>query len=180
MHFKLTSFLLFTALTAHAQTASDTPPNAQPGKCYAKCLIGAHEVLETKEFAVFMGDDTTDIVQTTLTLEVQKNDQRQRVLLTVVDTETTSEYEMLEMQVYSMHPGGNIEWKEVMCGVKVTPDKIEQIRQALITRGYDAGPPDRVLINPKMKAALVKFQRENQLPEGSLDVETMKLLGVSF
>ena len=32
----------------------------------------------------------------------------------------------------------------------------------------------------RTKAALVKFQRENNLPVGQLDFETLKALGVNF
>jgi hypothetical protein len=32
----------------------------------------------------------------------------------------------------------------------------------------------------KTKAALVKFQRDNGLPVGQLDYETLKALGVSY
>lgn len=60
---------------------------------------------------------------------------------------------------------------------KTTMGKISQIQEALRVRGYDPGPSDNVL-GAKTREALTKFQKDNNLPVGNLNVETMRALGV--
>jgi outer membrane protein OmpA-like peptidoglycan-associated protein len=75
--------------------------------------------------------------------------------------------------------GGFTEWKEVVCQADVTPDLYRRIQQALIDRGYDVGAAGADgKIGTATKEALVKFQKDNGLPVGSLDVETLRALGV--
>jgi len=47
----------------------------------------------------------------------------------------------------------------------------------LNARGYNVGAADNQM-GAKTKAALVKFQKDNGLPIGNLDYETLKALGV--
>ncbi|MFK7905568.1 MAG: peptidoglycan-binding protein [Chitinophagales bacterium] len=74
--------------------------------------------------------------------------------------------------------GGFTDWVEVLCEAKVTRAKIVEVQQALRSRGYDPGPIDNVL-GPRTKQALVQFQKDNGLPVGNLNIETMRALGVS-
>ena len=75
--------------------------------------------------------------------------------------------------------GGFTEWREVVCEADVTPDLYKRIQQALIDRGYDVGSAGADgQIGKATKEALVKFQKANGLPVGSLDYETMVALGV--
>ena len=64
------------------------------------------------------------------------------------------------------------------CSADITPAFYRQVQQALNDKGYDAGPVDGQ-IGARTKAALVKFQRDNNLPIGSMDIETLKALGVN-
>ena len=75
--------------------------------------------------------------------------------------------------------GGFTEWREVVCGDDITADLVRRVQSALISRGYDVGNAgaDNVL-GAATKAALVKFQRDNGLPVGQMDFETLKALGV--
>jgi peptidoglycan hydrolase-like protein with peptidoglycan-binding domain len=78
--------------------------------------------------------------------------------------------------------GGFTEWKEVLCGHILEGQtgiaKVQEIQRALQAKGYDPGPLDNI-IGPRTKAALVKFQKDNGLPIGALDIQTLKALGVS-
>jgi hypothetical protein len=76
-------------------------------------------------------------------------------------------------------PGGFTEWREVLCGEKVTGYTIRQIQAALIKAGYEPGPTDNIM-GSRTKAALVKFQKDKNLPAGNLDLETLKALGVNY
>ena len=75
--------------------------------------------------------------------------------------------------------GGFTEWKEVLCPENVTGYTTRQIQTALNDRGYDAGPLDNVM-GARTKAALAKFQKDNGLPVGNLNFETLKALGVRY
>ena len=75
--------------------------------------------------------------------------------------------------------GGFTEWREVLCNDRVTGYTIRQIQNALRERGYDPGPIDNVL-GARTKAALTKFQKDNSLPVGQLDIETLRALGVQY
>jgi len=75
--------------------------------------------------------------------------------------------------------GGMTEWREVLCDKDVSSYTIRQIQSALSSRGYDPGPLDNVL-GVRTKSALTKFQKDNNLPVGQLDFETLKALGIQY
>ena len=61
------------------------------------------------------------------------------------------------------------------CGLSVHP-KITNIQKALNEKGYEC-PIDGIL-GSVMKKALIEFQKDNNLKEGRLSIETLKALGV--
>ena len=76
--------------------------------------------------------------------------------------------------------GGFTEWREVLCNEKVQMGyTVRQIQQALKDRGYDPGTLDNAM-GARTKIALQKFQRDKGLPQGSLDMETLKALGINY
>lgn len=104
-----------------------------------------------------------------------------RKLATPASTRTIdipAEYTTVTRRVL-VKKGGFTEFKEVICDDKVDNVTVRQIQEALRSRGYDPGPSDNVM-GARTKAALVKYQKDNGLPVGSLDFETMKSLGVKY
>lgn len=95
----------------------------------------------------------------------------------VLEVEIPAEYQTVTKTVL-VKKGGYTEWREVLCEAEVTVSKIVAIQQALKAKGYDPGPLDNVL-GPKTRAALTQYQKDNALPVGRLDVETLKSLGVN-
>ncbi|MCL4115890.1 UNVERIFIED_CONTAM: hypothetical protein GTU68_053513 [Idotea baltica] len=91
-------------------------------------------------------------------------------------TETPAQYNTITKRNL-VKAGGFTEWREVVCEADVTPALYRQVQQALKDKGYDVGAVDGV-IGAGTKAQLVKFQRDNNLPIGALDIETLKALGV--
>ncbi len=75
--------------------------------------------------------------------------------------------------------GGFSEWKEVLCGEKVTGYTVRQIQDALRKAGYYKGISDNTM-GASTKAALIKFQQDKGLPVGNVDLETLRALGVNY
>lgn len=71
-----------------------------------------------------------------------------------------------------------IEWKEMNCATSCGVSRILEIQKALIKKGYEV-PLDN-FFGKETKAALIQFQKDNDLIIGSLDRETLELLGVDF
>ena len=93
-------------------------------------------------------------------------------------TTIPAEYTTVTKQAISRQ-GGFSEWREVLCANEVTTAVIIQVQNALKARGYNPGPSDNVL-GTRTKAALVQFQRDNGLPVGQLDFQTLKALGINY
>jgi len=89
-----------------------------------------------------------------------------------------AEYESVTKQNL-VRKGGFTEWREVLCPNEVTSYTIKQVQEALKSRGYKPGPLDNIL-GAQTKSALTKFQRDNGLPIGNLDLETLRKLGIQF
>lgn len=69
-------------------------------------------------------------------------------------------------------------WEEILCRTDATAGKIRSVQQALKDKGYDPGPIDGVL-GSQTKAALQKYQGDNGLPVGNLNIKTLESLGVN-
>ena len=107
------------------------------------------------------------------------------VTKTVVKTPAaTSEREIpAEYATYtttSMTSSGTYaDWVEILCGNKITSATVRAIQKSLRAKGYDPGPDDNVL-GPRTNAAIIKYQKDNNLPSGNLNLETLKSLGVEY
>ncbi len=75
--------------------------------------------------------------------------------------------------------GGYSVWKEVLCENQINRNVIVAIQRALKNRNYDVGNVDQIL-GVKTKAALTQFQKDNGLPVGQLDIETLNMLRVAY
>jgi Putative peptidoglycan binding domain len=74
--------------------------------------------------------------------------------------------------------GGVSAWKRVFCGCRMR-SPIPDIQLSLEKKGYYKGKIDGV-ISRKMRKALIQFQKDNKLPLGALDVQTVKALGIDI
>ena len=109
--------IVFTLFAFEIKAQSDVPPNAQPGKCYAKCMIDS-----TKTFG---------------------------------------------------------QWEEVVCGQHINSKLIRKVANALQSKGYKVDVFAEFM-DSQLKAALSKFQKENKLPMGNLNIKTLNALDVSY
>ena len=104
-----------------------------------------------------------------------------RVVKTPATTRTIdvpAEYQTLTKRRL-VSEGGFSEWREVLCGNKVTDYTVRQIQSALRSRGYDPGPADNVM-GARTKSALTKYQQDNGLPVGNMDLKTLESLGIDY
>jgi len=194
--------------TYYGPSNSD-PLVKESGKCYAKCLVGETIEEATIQVPIYIGVDDSpffiekqEIILSEAStkwvkrkadkncLSADPNDcmvwclvevPREVVeLLIVTDTSLTKDYKWQSFsKKNTISKGGFTEWKEVICNYKVTADLNRQIQIALRDRGYNPGPIDNT-IGTQTKAALVKFQKTNNLPIGALDVETMTALEIDY
>lgn len=73
--------------------------------------------------------------------------------------------------------GGFTKWVEVLCEDDIDERLYSRLSQELSLRGYETGS-EAEYPNPKTKAALIKFQKDNGLPIGQMDFETLEALGL--
>jgi hypothetical protein len=75
-------------------------------------------------------------------------------------------------------PKPSFEWRELIGAIKCGGMKgtIIEIQKQLNKKGYKC--PENGVLNKETKAAIIRFQRDNNLPEGRLDIETLEKLGV--
>jgi len=96
---------------------------------------------------------------------------------TTREVEIPAEYSTITTQKL-VRTGGFSDWVEVLCQSKVTSAKVIEVQQALQARGYNPGPIDDKM-GPRTKEALLLFQKDNGLPMGNLNIDTLRALGVA-
>jgi hypothetical protein len=73
---------------------------------------------------------------------------------------------------------GHMEWRSVLCETNATRQLVSSIQRALEKKGHSPGPIDGI-IGSQTKAAISSFQKEKNLPSGSLTLATLDALGVT-
>lgn len=196
-----TSLALLCALFFYSFSfaqSRDLPPNAQPGKCYARCMIPPTFVERVDEYAVYTGSTpekvklkTVKIIKEPATTKWVKKGEGDRKAWCLVETPAvtekltvlkntkhTDEYEIVRYS-YTEQIGADrkTEWREVLCNEKITENIILQLQEKLQLDGYYKGTLGGIL-DVETKTALTAFQKENALPIGNLDMETLASLGL--
>jgi|GEM_PF-874427 len=72
---------------------------------------------------------------------------------------------------------GSYQWKEVLCNPRVTNAFKLALKSKLSEAGFEHGSIN-ANIDAKTKSALTKYQKENELPVGQFDIETLESLGL--
>ncbi len=121
------------------------------------------------------GDDCTRVVEIPAEF-TSRSYQKLKTPTQIKEIEVPAEYASITKKTL-LKQGGYTVWKEVLCENKISSSTISAIQRALKNRNYDVGTIDQVL-GAQTKAALTQFQRDNGLPIGQLDVDTLNRLGV--
>ena len=74
--------------------------------------------------------------------------------------------------------GGYTGWVEILCAANTTDSVVRDVQKALNAKGYSVGAADGIM-GVKTRAMLEKYQQDNNLPKGNLNIETLKALGVN-
>ncbi|MDX1597396.1 MAG: peptidoglycan-binding domain-containing protein [Marinobacter sp.] len=72
-----------------------------------------------------------------------------------------------------------MEWREILCETNVTEGVVQRLQQALEAKGYDPVWIDGVY-GSKTRAALIAYQKDNNLPSGNLTIASLEHLGVEL
>lgn len=96
----------------------------------------------------------------------------------VEDTSKTNEYIEESFETWELIKKNGEKWIEVLCDADI-PKYLVRIQQNLRLKKYLTKPFEPYLGN-KTKQALEEFQKDNSLPIGQLDFETLVKLGVIF
>jgi len=79
-----------------------------------------------------------------------------------------------------LRKGGFPEWREIVCGEKMTGYSMRRVQEALKALGYYQGSIDGAL-SPATQKAIATFQRERDLAaDGNVDFETLRALGIGL
>lgn len=184
-------------------------PN-EPGKCFAKSLIpDKYETITLDSMAMYTGSDSSNIMFAKRTLReaskgtkwvkkkadrdcLAKNPEDCLVWCLVeeniaevfveylADTSQTEdwEYQSVSREIL-VEDRGYSEWKEVICADDITDRFYMDLKNALEIRGYDV-EISSLGFEEVDKASLRKFQEDNGLPIGQLDVESLAALEVNY
>ncbi len=101
------------------------------------------------------------------------------ITLIVTDTVKIKKFKMRSFEKKSLlEVGGKSKMVEVLCENTNNSSVYQDIRSALMTRGYlkeSESSNDNAL-----KAALTQFQKDQYLPVGNMNILTLKSLGVKI
>jgi len=79
--------------------------------------------------------------------------------------------------------GGFTEWKEVLCQGKINQNLVRSVQTNLFEAGFLEEKylkKKKAKFNTATKSALKEYQRQNSLPLGNLDFETLAHLGIDY
>lgn len=81
-------------------------------------------------------------------------------------------------KIYPVKGGEWTEWKEFLCTTcgSTRASFMKDIQRALVKNGYDIEIDG--ILGEEERAALLDFQKKNNLPQGRLDIETRRKLGI--
>ncbi len=194
---------------AFAQT-SNLPPNPQPGKCYAKCLIATDNSAapkfkeKTKSYPVYTGstpeqvklEKVAVVVEPASTKWTEKGEGKNKkwclveipavmeTLMIVKNTKETEDYEMRTITTRKAVKQQASTNRKTEWKEVVCNEKINKKMVSKIQNNLAAKDFYKGLISGKLdtetKTALTAFQKANNLPIGNLDKETMSALNISY
>ena len=196
---------LSTSHSLRNQNIDNDRPN-EPSKCYAKYLMpDQYKYVTMDSIAMYTGTDSSSILFAERVIQeelkgtkcvkkkadrnclsadpndclvwcLEENNLEEVTIKYLSDTSQTDEWEYQDFtsDVISKS-GGYMKWQEVICKKDVDQYFYTDLKNALRLRGYalDAEVND---FSPMHKKSLRKFQEDNGMPIGQLDLSTLHAL----
>jgi hypothetical protein len=75
--------------------------------------------------------------------------------------------------------GKRMEWHPVVCRSHITRPLVRQLQQSLLREGFSPGPIDG-LLGRGTNGAVERFQKDRDLAQGGLTLDTFSALGISY
>ena len=182
----------------------------EDGRCYGKCLMPDSYETYTEEYIAYTGnalkeDVDVEVVEIELRPESSRWIRKKadgncmsadpedclvwclvevpaitREVTVLLDTTQSKHYTIERIEHTDMvEKGGYTAWTEVLCMEEITEVLVGQIQNALKEKGY-YDEVNTLQFDVKTKASLMRFQKENNLPVGQLDFETLEALEVAL
>ncbi len=172
--------------------------SANPEDCYVLCWEEIPAVYRTNSQSVMVSPERYDTIYTDAkytTVKVQQLATPARVeeeyvppvyktvtkkVLANCGGATTTYTEPVyktETKKVLVSTGSFGEWTEVVCAGDVNTSLVSKVQEALNARGYDVGTVDGAM-GARTRSALAKFQQDNGLPIGNMNIATLQALGV--
>lgn len=96
------------------------------------------------------------------------------------DTSQSTNFEVKEIVKKKLiKKGGYVEKQKTICDDKVSADLVMNLQLMLDKQKYETGPPTQT-ITTLLKSGLYKYQKDNNLPVGILNLQTLDKLGVEY
>ncbi len=192
---------------AGTSLSQGTLPPSKDGACHAKCIIKDKTEKNSQMLAVYTGnehEENVDVKIKEIILKpanstwvkkriegcVSSNPFECEVACLVetpaitkkfkvlIDSTQSKNFEMQKvMQEVLTEKGGYTEWRQVVCANDRTPKFIGELQLLLVAKKYYTGPITNIM-DTNTNTALIQFQRDNDLPIGQLDFETLDMLGI--
>jgi len=191
-------------------TAKAEPGMPSGPGCYAKCLISEKYTVEIENIFEYTGDNYDSEWVEEVSIEVKPatskwikkkadpscissnpddclvwclvdQEAEYENYYIVNDTSKVKDYKESSIRITKgIEKGGFTQWKEIVCEKDQTSDFYTDIQLALTENNYDLFKAEYGVFDKTTKQALIKFQKENYLPIGNLDLETIAALGIEY
>ncbi len=166
---------------------------ARDGKCYKNCIIPDRYETTWTSFPIYTGSDADAPVRIeTLMVKPPQNQwvKKSTGEICLVQTPATTKairvladtmffkdfrFELFESKKLA-EKGGFLRETAVVCSDERTPNLFLQISAALKSYGYMEAP--KAQWDMKFSQAMQQFQKDNSLPVGDLNLETLQFLGI--
>lgn len=180
---------------------------ADPDKCYAKCWIPDKIETKYEEVVYYTGDEKKENVSLHIIeheispastkwvkkkadrncisadpndclvwclVEVPAQVEKHKIL---IDTTESKNFEIRQLEYKAVEKRGYLEWRTVLCEQEVSENIVHQIQDKLRAADY-YNKNNSSSLNKSILKALKSFQKDNGLPVGHLDQETLQHLGL--
>ncbi len=136
-------------------------------------------------YPIYTGDKYNQIAKIEYRQLVMLNEKNEKVkvfLPVLLDVSTTLlfEYRTFIEEEYTKTGGSEYVWKEILCMGDRHHQAMDEITSILEKGGYLKNKPKSKRMRFEIHHALIAFQKDNFLPQGGLNLETLDFLKIAY